>query len=415
MNSKPLTIPKKNYAAVIMGGGAFIALLGVVFGILGGFIRAFGPKSIYDLPVLVVCIGVIVICMGASQFVGASRSGGEVEFSGKNFSRFLTNNAIIISLLFLILIICFMEPRFLQVRVVMDILAQSSPRLIIALGISFTLLIAGCDLSAGRVAGTAAVIAASFLQNDDYSRKFWPEIQSINILIPIVLALVVCMLFGTLSGFLTARFDMHPFIATLAAQVIAYGACSLYYDKPPSSSQPLGGIRGDFTALAQTKLLTIGGFPGISILVPMALVVCVAIWFVMNKTVFGKNVYAIGGNREAAVVSGVNVFSTTMIIFILASATYAIGGMMEAARTAGATNNYCQGYEFDAISACVVGGVSLMGGIGKVSGIVTGVLIFTVIQYGLQFIGLHPMWQQIIKGVIIAVAVSIDMTKYRSK
>lgn len=214
---------------------------------------------------------------------------------------------------------------------------------------------------------------------------------------------------------------MHPFIATLAVQVIVYGATSLYFDLPPNNSQPLGGIRSDFSALGLTKLGEIRNaagqvvFPGISILVPIALVVLVIIWFVLNKTVFGKNVYAIGGNREAAVVSGVNVFKTIMGIFILASALYGVGGVLEAARTAGATNNYGNGYELDAIAACVVGGVSLNGGIGKVGGIVSGVLIFSVIQYGLQFINISPMWQQVIKGIIIAVAVAIDMGKYRKK
>ena len=150
-------------------------------------------------------------------------------------------------------------------------------------------------------------------------------------------------------------------------------------------------------------------------MVPIAVVFTIAIWFVLNKTVFGKNVYAIGGNREAAVVSGVNVFKTIMGIFILASFMYGVGGVLEAARTAGATNNYGDGYELDAIAACVVGGVSLNGGIGTVGGIISGVLIFTVIQYGLQFIGVSPMWQQVIKGIIIAIAVAIDLSKYRRK
>ena len=187
-----------------------------------------------------------------------------------------------------------------------------------------------------------------------------------------------------------------------------YGACSLYFDLPPNNSQPIGGVRADFTQIAQTKL---GG--QISVLIPIALIVTAIMWFVLNKTVFGKNIYAIGGNMEAARVSGVNVFKTIMGIFIFAGLLYGFGGVLEAARTAGATNNYGEGYELDAIAACCVGGVSLAGGIGKVSGIVTGVLIFTVIQYGLQFINVNPYWQQVIKGIIIAVAVAIDLSKYK--
>lgn len=262
----------------------------------------------------------------------------------------------------------------------------------------------------------AAVISTSMLQTADYGNRFFPNLGQIPIIIPIILAISACVLFGVLNGFLVARFNMHPFIATLAVQVIVYGATSLYFDLPPNKSQPIGGVRPDFVAIGQTKLFEIPGvFAGISILIPIAMVICAVIWFILNKTVFGKNVYAIGGNREAAVVSGVNVFATVMFVFIIGASMYGIGGILEAARTAGATNNYGVGYELDAIAACVVGGVSLNGGVGKVSGIVTGVLIFTVIQYGLQFINVSPMWQQVIKGVIIAVAVAIDLSKYRRK
>lgn len=296
-----------------------------------------------------------------------------------------------------------------------------STRLIIALGICFTLLIAGTDLSAGRMVGLAAVISTSMLQNLDYGNRFFPDMPLVPIILPILLAIAACMLFGALNGFLVAKYDMHPFIATLAVQVIIYGACSLYFDLPPNKSQPIGGVREDFAWLGQYKFFVIENeagkvvFPGFSILIPIALIVTAIIWFILNKTVFGKNVYAIGGNREAAVVSGVNVFKTIMGIFVLASLLYGFAGVLEAARTAGATNQYGNGYELDAIAACVVGGVSLNGGVGKVSGIISGVLIFTVIQYGLQFINVSPMWQQVIKGIIIAVAVAIDLSKYRKK
>jgi methyl-galactoside transport system permease protein len=320
-----------------------------------------------------------------------------------------------IALLVMVIIIMIIQPRFMQIQVLLDILTQSSTKMIVALGICFTLLIAGTDLSAGRMVGLAAVVSTSMLQIPTYANRFFPDLPHLAVIIPIVLAVLACAIFGTVNGFLVAKFDMHPFIATLAVQVIVYGATSLYFDLPPNKSQPIGGIRPDFIAIGQTKILQIGGFPGISILVPIAIFFTILIWFVLNKTVFGKNVYAIGGNREAAVVSGVNVFKTIMGIFILASVLYGVAGVLEAARTAGATNNYGNGYELDAIAACVVGGVSLNGGIGKIGGIVSGVLIFTVIQYGLQFIAVSPMWQQVIKGIIIAVAVAIDLSKYRKK
>ena len=398
------TVPRKQYAVAFVIVGVVLAILGVIFNF------ALDAKKTFDLPWFVLGIGVIAIVYGIVQMTRGQRLHPEVSFSARSAKNFLTNNAIMLALLALVVVICFIEPRFMQIQVLLDILTQSSTRMIIALGICFTLLIAGTDLSAGRMVGLAAVVSTSMLQTATYANRFYPNLPQLPVFLPIIVAIIACMLFGTLNGFLVAKYDMHPFIATLAVQVMIYGACSLYFDMPPNSSQPIGGIRPDFSAIGQTKL-----FGRISVLVPIAVVFTIAIWFVLNKTVFGKNVYAIGGNREAAVVSGVNVFKTIMGIFILASFMYGVGGVLEAARTAGATNNYGDGYELDAIAACVVGGVSLNGGIGTVGGIISGVLIFTVIQYGLQFIGVSPMWQQVIKGIIIAIAVAIDLSKYRRK
>ena len=398
------TVPRKQYAVTFVIVGVVLAILGVIFNF------ALDAKKTFDLPWFVLGIGVIAIVYGIVQMTRGQRLHPEVSFSARSAKNFLTNNAIMLALLALVVVICFIEPRFMQIQVILDILTQSSTRLIIALGICFALLIAGTDLSAGRMVGLAAVVSTSMLQTATYANRFYPDLPQLPVFLPIIVAIIACMLFGTLNGFLVAKYDMHPFIATLAVQVMIYGACSLYFDMPPNSSQPIGGIRPDFSAIGQTKL-----FGRISVLVPIAVVFTIAIWFVLNKTVFGKNVYAIGGNRVAAVVSGVNVFKTIMGIFILASFMYGVGGVLEAARTAGATNNYGDGYELDAIAACVVGGVSLNGGIGTVGGIISGVLIFTVIQYGLQFIGVSPMWQQVIKGIIIAIAVAIDLSKYRRK
>lgn len=402
-------IPRQKFAVVYIAVGAVSLLLGILLRF------AFYTKKMYDLPTWAMGIGFILIGYGLFQIFNAERIGADVVISPRNAKSFLTNNAIILALLMLVIVIMIMEPRFMQNNVLLDIMTMSSTRLIIALGITFTLLIAGTDLSAGRMVGLAAVISTSMMQTAAYGNRFYPGLPQIPVILSIFAAIAACLVFGVINGYLVARFEMHPFIATLATQVIIFGVCSLYFDLPPNRSQPIGGIRPDFAFLGQKKLFETSTFSGFSILIPIAIVICLIIWFVLNKTVFGKNVYAIGGNREAAVVSGVNVFSTIMVIFILASGLYGIAGVLESARTAGASNAYGVGYELDAIAACVVGGVSLNGGVGKIRGIVTGVLIFTVIQYGLQFIGVSPMWQQILKGVIIAVAVAIDLSKYRKK
>lgn len=408
-------ISTKKFSTIFSVIGLATILLGFA---LYAIKQAVGIREMYDLPWFIVIVGIFVIGYGISTFIKNKDSDSRVEISKKTVKGFLMNNGIRIALGAMVIIIMIMEHKFMQLRVLRDILTQASPKMIIALGICFTLLIAGTDLSACRMVGLAAVISASMLQIPEYANRFFPNLQQVPLVLPIILSIVACMIFGFINGFLVAKFDMHPFIATLAVQVIIYGVCSLYFDLPPNNSQPIGGIRPDFKALGQTLLFkdimpsNIGGIP---ILIPIALVFVILVWFILNKTVFGKNVYAIGGNREAAIVSGINVPLTIIGIFIFASALYGVGGVLEAARTAGATNNYGLGYELDAIAACVVGGVSLNGGVGKVSGIIIGVLIFTVIQYGLQFIGVSAMWQQVIKGIIIAVAVAIDMSKYRRK
>ncbi|MBM7709844.1 galactose/methyl galactoside ABC transporter permease MglC [Enterococcus lemanii] len=407
MDTQVRILPRKQFGLYFSIVGAAILALAVVLW------YALDPNVFYELAIYVGMVGAAALYFGSNQMLARKYKDGEVEISKNTAKTFFLNNAIIISLLLLVVVIMVIEPRFMQLNVLLDILTMSSTKMIVALGIAFTLLIAGTDLSAGRMVGLAAVVSTSMLQNPDYANRFFPDLPALPVILPIVLAIIATAFFGMINGFLVAKFDMHPFIATLAVSVIVYGVTSLYFDMEPNRSQPIGGIRPDFVALGQKKILTMGGFPGISILVPIAIFFIILIWFILNKTVFGKNVYAIGGNREAAVVSGVNVFKTTMGIFVLAAILYGVAGILEGARTAGATNQYGNGYELDAIAACVVGGVSLSGGVGKVGGIVSGVLIFTVIQYGLQFIAVSPMWQQVIKGIIIAVAVAIDLMKHR--
>lgn len=337
--------------------------------------------------------------------------GKDFDFSIKSVSRFASDKAIYLVLLTLVCAIAVINPRFLATDTFINIIQQSSTRLIIAMGMSFVIIgTGGVDLSACRVVGMTAVISASMLQNADYSRLFFPNLPQLPVILPFLLAVSIALLFGLLNGFIVAKLNVPPFIATLATMVIVYGANSIYFNLPPNNSQPIGGLREDFTYLGTGKIY---GF--VPIIVIIALVVCISVWFLQNKTVFGKNVYAIGGNREAAKVSGINVPATVIIIFALAGALIGMAGVLEAARTGGATNNYGVGYELDAIAACVVGGVSSSGGVGTVGGVVSGVFIFQVINYGLTFIGVDPYWQQIIKGIIIASAVALDIRKYMNK
>jgi len=324
-----------------------------------------------------------------------------------SIKSFLLDNALIIALLVMILLIIVIEPAFLQWRVFKDILTQSSVKLIVALGLLFALLLGGTDLSGGRQVGLAAVVVASLSQIATYSNRFYPDLPQLPVIIPIAIAISIVAIIGLLNGLMITRLKMAPFIATFGMATIVLGINSLYFAKEPNRSQPIGGISEKLTFLSSYKV-----FGEISLLVIIALLITAIVWFVLNKTVFGRNIYIVGGNSEAAEVSGLKVNRIITAAFVINSILLGIAGVLEVARTGGANLSYGFSYEFDAISACVVGGVSLSGGIGKVSGVIIGVIIFTIISYGLAFIGINPNWQLIIKGLIICSAVALDMRKH---
>ncbi len=331
---------------------------------------------------------------------------------GENTSlkQLLAEKAIYIVLFVLLILVIAIEPKFLSFGNFKNILAQSATRIIIALAAGMVLIIQGVDLSAGRMIGLAAVISASLLQQADYAYRMYPQLQELPIIIPILLVMVLCAILGCITGVAVAIFKVPPFIATLAMMLVLYGLSSIYFDRPPYGAQPIGGITKKFTSIA-TGSIGIGSFK-IPYLIIFALVICVIIWVLWNKTKFGKYMFAVGGNPEAAKVSGVDVIRTQITVYAIAGLMYAFAAALEVARIGSASNTTGNGYEMDAVAACVVGGVSLSGGVGSVGGIVIGVLIFTVINYGLAFIGVNMYYQYIIKGLIILMAVVIDMRKY---
>lgn len=331
------------------------------------------------------------------------------RLNAKNIKKFLSVNAIYIVLIVLVAVIAIRDPRFLSLTCLRDVLLQSSTRAIIAIGVSFALITGGTDLSAGRDVGFAAVISASMLQVPDYARRFFPDLPQLPLWVPILIAIAAGIIIGLINGFVISKLNVPPFIATLGTMVMVLGINSIYFNLPPNDSQPIGGLRKDFTTLGSGELFSI---PNIVII---AVVVAIIAWIIFNKTRLGKSMYAIGGNRQAAEVSGINVIKTLIILYAIAGACYGLAGVLEAARTGGATNNYGNMYELDAIAACVVGGVSTSGGIGTIPGVLAGVLIFGVINYGLTFVGMNPYWQLIIKGLIIIAAVAFDIRKYISK
>ena len=324
--------------------------------------------------------------------------------------QFLINNAIIIVLFVLMLIIIILEPSFVSLDNFTNILTQASTRTIFALGVGTIIVAKGTDLSLGRQVGLAAVISASLLQAPNYAYKMYPDMPILPVIVPILLVMLITGAFSGINGFIVAKFKVDPFIATLGMMVVVYGVTSIYFDRPPYGAQPIGGLDPRFTKIAQGSF-DLGGVK-IPYIVLYAIIAVALMWFLWNKTRFGKNLFAVGGNAEAAAVSGINVGKMIIMVYILAGLLYGFGASLEAARIGSATNNTGNGYELDAIAACIVGGLSFSGGIGSIAGIVTGVLIFQVIAYGLTFVGVNAYLQFIIKGLIIVTAVAIDNRKY---
>ena len=334
-----------------------------------------------------------------------------------NLSQFLYKNGLYIVIILIFIALCIITPivkntQLLTVTNILNILQQASPRMFLALGVAGLILLTGTDLSVGRMVGLGMVTATIIMHNGINTGAVFGHIFDFSAMAPTakaLLALLMCVIFTTvfsmIAGFFMARFKMHPFISTMANMLIIFGLVT-YATKGVS----FGAI--DF-AIPNTFIPQIGKFPTIILWAVAAVII---VWFIWNKTTFGKNLYAVGGNPEAAAVSGISVFKVTMGAFILAGILYGFGSWLECNRMVGSGSAaYGQGWDMDAIAACVVGGVSFTGGIGKISGVVTGVLIFTSLTYSLTILGIDTNLQFIFEGIIILAAVTLDCLKYVHK
>lgn len=279
-----------------------------------------------------------------------------------------------------------------------------SSRLVIALGIAGCVITAGCDLSAGRMIGFGACISGVLLQRIDYSQKFFPDMEPMNVVLVAVIVMLICAAFGSVTGFFIAYLSVPPFIATLAMMEIVYGINMIF-----TNATPLGGYVTEYTNVASGKFL------GISYLIWIAIIVALVTWFIFNMTRHGKYMYAVGGNPQAAEVAGVPVKTTLILIYMKAAAMYGLAGFMLGAKAGGASVNLGLGYEMEAIAACTIGGVSVTGGRGRVSSAIVGVAVFELLKMALQYLGMDSNAQWIAIGVVIFIAISLDIRKYIAK
>ena len=327
----------------------------------------------------------------------------------------IINNAIYILLVIFVIYTWSRNHSFISTNSIVNILSLAASSLPIALGIGGCIVLTGTDLSAGRVVGLSAAISAAMLQSFDWGNKMFPNLHEVPIPLVILAVIIVGGIVGVVNGFFVAKFQLHPFIVTLATQLIVYGVILEFYMLNGNNGQPLSGLSDtykNFITGAWFKIPTKTGSVTVPLYVLYAIILVAIMWFIWNKTKFGKNMFAVGSNPEAANVSGVNVFMTTVLVHTLAGAMYGIEGFIESARIASNTANTGLNYECDAIAACVIGGVSFVGGTGKISGIVTGVLLLRIIFVALNFLSISGNMQYIIKGMIILIACSIDMRKY---
>ena len=328
----------------------------------------------------------------------------------------LLNNALIIIMLVVAAYVAITQPSFLSPSSLVNLLSLTAAYLPVALGIAGCIVRTGTDLSAGRAVGLTACVSASLLQSVDAANKMWPNIGTLPIFVVILIAMGLGALIGAFNGFFVAKFKLHPFIVTLATQLILYTVLLLYVQMGNNGGMALSALDQGYRnfVVGNPPLLSFGSV-SIPNYVIYALLLTALMWFIWNKTTFGKNMFALGANEEAARVSGVNVFATTIAVFALAGAMYGWGGFVESARVASNTANTGVNYALDAIAACVIGGVSFVGGIGKISGIVIGVIMLRLIFVALPLVGMDQNLQYAIKGGIILFACALDMRKYLVK
>lgn len=321
--------------------------------------------------------------------------------------QFVIDKTIYWVILVIFTVMVAINPKLLDMGNIEFIINQAATRVILALGMAGIILIGSIDVALGRVVGLSAIFVASLTQALDYTRRIYDNFQ-LPIPVAFIGVILMCGAVMFIIGIVIAKIQIPPFIATLSFSLIIYGAMSIYFDETNDSS-PIGGLDESFKGVAQGSI-NIFGFH-VSYLVLFAIGAALIIWFIWNKTVLGKNMFAIGGNAEAANICGVNITRTIIIVFGIAGLLYGLGGVLETGRIGSATSSVGYGYELDAIAACVVGGVSMRGGIGRISGIIVGVLIFQLITYGLVFLGVNPYLQYLFKGVIILFAISVDTRK----
>ncbi|MDR0712573.1 MAG: ribose ABC transporter permease [Prevotellaceae bacterium] len=309
----------------------------------------------------------------------------------------------LIALALLLAAMTLLSDKFATSENMLNVMRQISVNLCISVGMTLVILTGGIDLSVGSILAFSGAVAAGLMKNGI-------EVEGANFFIGFTFlgsalaALAAGAALGWFNGWMITRFKVPPFVATLAMLTIARGCTMLY-----TNGFPITGLGSSFAFVGTGWLL------GVPMPVWIAVAVIAIFAFLVRKTRTGRYIYAIGGNEKAALLSGVNVKRVKVTVYMIAGALSAVAGLLVTARLDSAQPNAGSGYELDSIAAVVIGGTSLNGGKGSIFGTVVGAMIIGVLNNGLVLLNVSPFWQQVIKGLVILLAVVIDKLSSREK
>lgn len=308
-----------------------------------------------------------------------------MEGDDVNPKKLLIKYKSLLGLLLLVIVMSILSPRFLKVSNLLNVFTQVSVNAVIAMGMTFVILTGGIDLSVGSILAISGAVAAMVMKTTG------------NILLALSCALLVGMAIGLINGIIIAKGRLQAFIATLATMTIFRGVTYVF-----TKGIPISGLDQSFMAIGNERLLG----------VPWPIIIMIGIFLItayfLNQTKFGRYVYAIGGNEDSARLSGINTHKAKTIVYMISGLMAAVSGIVVTSRIGSAGATAGEGYELDAIAAVVIGGTSLSGGEGSISGTIIGALIIGILNNGLNLMNVNPFYQSIIKGTVILIAVLFD-------
>lgn len=318
-------------------------------------------------------------------------------------SAILKKSQSLIALLLLMVVLSIVTDKFLTAGNLWNVLRQISVNMCLSIGMTLVILTAGIDLSVGAVLGLSGAICAGLLKSGISipAMDLW---IGFTVLGAIVAAITVGTALGLFNGWVITRFSVPPFVATLSMLTVARGLTFLY-----TQGQPISDLGANFEKIGAAWFL------GVPVPVWISVLFILAFYILTTKTSLGRFIYAIGGNEKAAQVSGVPIQKVKWIVYALSGAMAAIGGVLVTSRLNSAQPNAGINYELDAIAAIVIGGTSLSGGQGSVKGTIIGAILIGVLNNGLVLLNVSPFWQQLVKGLVILLAVIVDKMNQKAK